>query len=163
MVTQTAPIKERSLSSAADSKNEAMAALLHGSAVTFRGKGVLILGPSMSGKSDLALRLIDAGAVLIADDQVWIRHEGDHLCAGPHDRLSGLINLRGIGIMRMPFEEGRLDLTVDLGQSDTALDPLPEPATASWFGVDLPKISLDPAASSAVARIRLVLDAERVF
>jgi serine kinase of HPr protein (carbohydrate metabolism regulator) len=143
--------------------NDVEAIFIHGAAVRFAGKGVLLLGPPASGKSDLALRLIDAGAMLIADDQVRIEARRDRLHAGPHDRLKGLINLRGIGILRLPFEEGPLDLAVDLVSSEAMSDPLPPPATASWLGVDLPKIGLDPKAASAVARIRMLLAAERVY
>ncbi|MEM8948438.1 MAG: HPr kinase/phosphatase C-terminal domain-containing protein [Pseudomonadota bacterium] len=136
---------------------------IHASAVRFQKKGVLLLGPSTSGKSDLALRLIDAGAVLIADDQVRLSLDGDRLHAGPPQILAGLIELRGMGIMRVPFEEGALDLVVDLKPAASAFDPLPEPASMSWLGVDLPKIELDATAPSAVARIKMALNAERVF
>ncbi len=122
-----------------------------------------MLGPSTSGKSDLALRLIDAGAVLIADDQVRLSLADDRLHAGPPKCLAGLIELRGMGIMRVPFEESLLDLAVDLKTPDTVVDSLPEPATVSWLGVDLPKIELDAAAPSAVARVKMALNAERVF
>lgn len=164
MVTQSAPTREPSLSTTdGDEKAETKAILLHGSAVRFCGKGILILGPSASGKSDLALRLIDAGAILIADDQVRITLEGNRLQAAPHDRIAGLISLRGIGIMRTPFVEAPLDLAVDLQSSDKVHDPLPNLTITSWLGVGLPKIALDSSAPSAVARIRLVLTAERAL
>lgn len=163
MVTQSAPIGKHVLPMTGAAKNSDIEAVfIHGAAVRLDGKGVLLLGPSASGKSDLALRLIDAGASLIADDQVRLEVRNDRLHAGPHDRLKGLINLRGIGILRLPFEEGLLDLAVDLISPEGLSDPLPPPKTASWLGVDLPKISLDPNAASAVARVRLVLAAERV-
>lgn len=126
------------------------------------GKGILLLGPSACGKSDLALRLIDAGAVLIADDQVRLGVEDGRLIAGPPASLAGMIELRGIGIMRVPFEPAPLDLAVDLDLQST-VEQLPEPETISWHGVDLPKIRLDARAPSAVARIKMVLRAERVF
>jgi hypothetical protein len=143
--------------------NDIEAVFVHGAAVRLGDKGVLLLGPSATGKSDLAIRLIDAGAKLIADDQVRIEARNDRLHAGPHERLKGLINLRGIGMLRLPFEEGPLDLAVDLASSDRRSDPLPPPATASWFGIELPKICLDPWAASAVARIRMVLAGERLL
>ena len=138
--------------------------LIHASAVRFSNKGVLLLGPSAHGKSDLALRLIDAGGVLIADDQVQLTIGSDHrLHAAPPACLRGLIELRGIGIMRVPFQEGRLDLAVELLPSTVATDHLPEPSVVSWLGLDLPKISLQADVASAVARIRMTLNAERVF
>lgn len=125
-------------------------------------KGILLLGPSASGKSDLALRLIDAGAALIADDQVHLVREDGRLLASPPARLAGMIELRGIGIMRVPYQPAPLDLAVDLVLPATA-EQLPEPETITYLGVDLPKIGLDARASSAVARIKMVLFAERVF
>lgn len=164
MVTQSAPIGNVTLPmTGANKSNDAQVILVHATAVQFAGKGVLLLGPSAVGKSDLALRLIDAGAILIADDQVKLEVRNQRLVAGPHERLKGLINLRGIGILRLPYQEGPLDLAVDLVSSDAVADPLPPPANVSWLGVDLPKIGLDPKAASAVARIRTVLVAERVF
>lgn len=150
-------------SSVSAGRDETSTELVHASAVRLSGKGILLRGPSTSGKSDLALRLIDAGAVLIADDQVRLSLVGDRLHAGPPACLAGLIELRGMGIMRVPFEEGLLDLVIDLQASSLAAEPLPEPATISWLGIDLPKIALDAAAPSAVARIKMTLNAERIF
>lgn len=149
--------------SSAGEQEEATSHLVHGSAVRLSGKGVLLLGPSTSGKSDLALRLIDAGAVLVADDQVRLRREGDRLQADAPVRLAGLIELRGIGIMRVPHGQAYIDLAVDLEPPDSSAEQLPEPAAAAWLGVDVPKIRLDARAPSAVAKIRMFLRAERVF
>ena len=145
-----------------DKGGDASALFVHGSAVQIMERGILLLGPSASGKSDLALRLIDAGAVLIADDQVGLVCENGRLLARPPARLAGMIELRGIGIMRVPYRSAPLDLAVDLELS-VAVEQLPEPETISYLGVDLPKIRLDARAPSAVARIKMVLGAERVF
>ena len=145
-----------------DKESDGSALFVHGSAVQLMDKGILLLGPSASGKSDLALRLIDAGAVLIADDQVGLVREDGRLLARPPARLAGMIELRGIGIMRVPYRSGPLDLAVDLERS-MAAEQLPEPETMSYLGVDLPKIGLDARAPSAVAKIKMVLSAERVF
>jgi hypothetical protein len=164
MVTPSAPIGKTALPKTGAAKNNNMQPVfVHGTAVLLGGRGVLLLGPSGSGKSDLALRLIDAGATLIADDQVKLEVRNDRLHAGPHERLRGLIDLRGIGILRLPFEEGALDLVIEIAGSDALSDPLPPPSTASWLGVHLPTFKLDPGAASAVARIRMLLSAERVF
>lgn len=90
--------------------------LLHATAVAINGAGVLLLGASGSGKSDLALRLIDRGAVLISDDGVLI-------CAGipvailrTAPNIAGMIEMRGVGILEMPFaDEVPLHLVVTLG------------------------------------------------
>jgi len=65
--------------------------------------------------------------------------------------------------MRVPFDVGELDLVIDLLPPGSATDPLPEPATSSWFGVTLPRVALDARAPSAVAKMRMILTAERVF
>ncbi len=153
----------RPVDAAGDGPADAQPLLIHASAVRFLEKGVLLLGRSASGKSDLALRLIDAGGRLIADDQVGLRSTGDRLTAEAPARLAGLIELRGMGIMRVPHSPGLIDLAVDLDASDRDEDRLPEARTLSFCGIALPTIGLDAQAASAVARIRLALEVERVF
>ncbi len=71
---------------------------VHASAVTIGDSGVLLRGPSGSGKSDLALRLIDGGARLVADDRVDIYQTRDGLMMAPPESLAGLLEVRGLGI-----------------------------------------------------------------
>lgn len=78
---------------------------IHASAVAINGQAVMLCGPSGSGKSTLAMRLIDAhGARLIGDDRLLISAAQDTLCVSPHARLVGLIELRGLGLLRLPYE-----------------------------------------------------------
>ena len=163
MTTPSRPVRTSSPTTSGPGSQPESGALIHASAVCFSGRGILLLGPSIAGKSDLALRLIDAGGVLIADDQVHLKRQGARLHGAPPDRLKGLIELRGIGILRVPFEEGLLDLAVDLLPSGASIEQLPEPATASWLGVHLPKVSLDARAPSTVAKLRMILTSERVY
>lgn len=163
MTTQSTPFKRSSKAASGVKSRHETVELIHGSAVFFQKKGVLLLGSSTVGKSDLALRLIDAGGMLIADDQVRLKRKGEQLHAGPPDRLKGLIELRGIGIMRVPFKERMLDLAVDLLPAGSSVDQLPEPMTASWLGLSLPKVMLDARAPSAVAKLRMILTSERVY
>lgn len=72
---------------------------VHATAVSVKGQGVLLVGPPGSGKSDLALRLIDRGATLVADDRVHLDSAG---CLHPPPALAGLIEVRGVGILSMP-------------------------------------------------------------
>ena len=72
---------------------------VHGTCIAIDGDGVLLRGPSGSGKSDLALRLIDSGAMLVGDDQLQLSRMGDQLIVRPPDLLSGQLEIRGIGIV----------------------------------------------------------------
>ena len=119
--------------------------LVHASCVDWCGTGVLIRGKSGAGKSDLALRLIDAGAVLVADDQVLLENK----TASAPARLRGLLEVRGLGIVRLPFiEKTTIALTVDLC-SAADIERLPD----RFDGV----MRLDAFCESAVAKIKLAL------
>jgi HPr kinase/phosphorylase len=90
---------------------------LHASCVAVDGRGLLILGPSGSGKSSLALQMIGLGAILVADDQVEVTRVGEALVAGAPSALAGLIEARGVGLLRAETVTGvPLHLAVDLGQ-----------------------------------------------
>ena len=100
---------------------------VHGTTVALDGAGVLIRGPSGSGKSDLALRLIDAGARLVADDQTELWRRGEAVLARSPATIAGQIEVRGIGILSLPhLDEVPLRLVVDLIAPD-AVERLPEP------------------------------------
>lgn len=127
---------------------------IHGTAVAIDGRGVLILGASGSGKSDLALRLIDRGATLIADDQVELTPRAGRLEACALAILHGRIEVRGIGIVDVDAARAPLALVIDL---DRAPDRLPEPAATCFHGVELPLIALTPFAASAPIKVELAL------
>ncbi len=122
---------------------------LHASCAARNGHGVLLLGSSGAGKSDLLLRLLDHGFSLVADDRVDIL---DGL-AQPPAALAGLLEVRGLGIVRLPFTPSvRLVLAVQLGQASRLPGPARHPETA------LPLVTIDPALCSAPARVGLALD-----
>lgn len=127
---------------------------VHGTAVAIGGRGVLILGASGSGKSDLALRLIDRGATLIADDQVELTARAGRLEACALAILHGRLEVRGIGIVDVDVSRAPLALAVDL---DGEPERLPEPAAISFHGVELPLIALAPFAASAPIKVELAL------
>lgn len=136
-------------------------ARLHASCVEIQNRGVLLLGASGSGKSDLAARLIDGGAVLVADDQVWLTREEDRLIARPAEALAGLIEVRGVGILRLPFRAAvPLALVVEL-EPGGEVPRLPDASRRSLLGIELPRLRLDPRKPSAAAIVRLALRAER--
>jgi HPr kinase/phosphorylase len=123
---------------------------VHGSCAARDGTGVLLLGPSGAGKSDLVLRLLDRGFVLVADDRVELA-EG---LAWPADGLAGLLEVRGLGIVRLPYAAPvRLALAVSLGGGGERL-----PSPARYAAADVPLLHLDAASPSAAAVIALALD-----
>jgi serine kinase of HPr protein (carbohydrate metabolism regulator) len=130
---------------------------IHATAVALDGVGVLLRGPSGSGKSDLALRLIDGGARLIADDQTVIVRRGGGLFAAPPAAIAGRLEVRGLGIMKLDFAaDMRLGAVFDL-LPHQAIERLPEPMTVELLNIKLPLARLDPAAPSAAAKVRLAV------
>jgi HPr kinase/phosphorylase len=122
--------------------------------------GVLLLGKSGSGKSDLALRLIAMGAKLVSDDRCEIFSDGDAILARPPRNIEGLMEIRGLGIVAVPFApEARIALVVQAAQP-AASARLPErrryepPAILSLpQNMRPPEIALDMHAPSAPAKI----------
>lgn len=128
---------------------------IHATTVAIDGRGVLIAGPSGSGKSDLALRLIDRGAVLVADDRTRVWRDGDRLFAGAPDTISGKLEVRGLGIVEMNWTS---DVPVALCVLlDEPPDRLPSPRTRKIAGIDLPELVIDPRPASAVIKVELAL------
>lgn len=130
--------------------------LVHATAVAIDGAAVLLRGPSGSGKSDLALRLVDAGARLVADDQTVLRRAGAHLLASAPATIAGLLEVRGVGIVRVAAAEGApLLLIVDLVPS-AEVERLPEARREIILGVPVPVFGLVPFEASAPAKLRLL-------
>lgn len=128
--------------------------LVHGTAVAIEGDVVLLRGPPGAGKSDLALRLIDAGARLVADDQVELRREAGQVMARAPAAIAGLIEARGVGILRVdPVAEAPLVLIVDLVPSGE-VERLPDDRTEDMLGLAIPVIALSPFEASAAAKLR---------
>ena len=131
--------------------------LFHGTAVLYRGFGILIRGPSGSGKSDLALRLIDDGADLIADDQVIIKSVGEILQLSSLDNISGLIEVRGVGVVRIKYVSGiPLGLIVDINPRKK-LKRMPITKKELIGNISIPVITINAFESSAVAKIKVFL------
>jgi hypothetical protein len=135
---------------------------IHATCIAIGKAGILLLGESGAGKSDLALRLIDGGARLVADDRTELYVARGGLCARAPSAIAGLIEVRGLGVIAVPF---RASIAVALAaRLGAAPERLPEPA----FYVPppplaparpVPQITLDAHAPSAPARIRLALTA----
>jgi len=129
--------------------------LVHGTVVAIEGEAMLLRGPPGAGKSDLALRLIDGGARLVADDQALLRRAGNHVLARAPAAIAGLIEVRGVGILHVdPADEAPLSLLVDLVRS-AEVERLPESRFEVVLGLPIPRIALAPFEASATAKLRL--------
>ncbi|HAA91023.1 MAG TPA: hypothetical protein DCE33_01170 [Rhodospirillaceae bacterium] len=130
---------------------------IHATTVAIDGKGVLFQGASGSGKSDLALRLIDDGAILVADDQTSLRaNDGTVLASAPAE-LTGRLEVRGIGIVEVPdLAEAPIKMAVLL-ETDGEIDRLPDPTWIKLCDVEIPQIALRAFEASAVAKLKQAL------
>jgi serine kinase of HPr protein (carbohydrate metabolism regulator) len=129
---------------------------VHASAVAIGGRAVLIGGLSGVGKSDLALRLIDRGAVLISDDYCDVRRTEGHARASAPATIIGKMEIRGVGIVEMETEQQvPIALFVDL---DRPPQRLPEPGeTRSLAGVAVPVLRLAGLEASAPLKVEAAL------
>ena len=146
-----------------------MTLLVHATCVALRPPGasagrawraVLLRGPSGTGKSDLALRLIEAGGRLVADDQTRLTRSGRGLIATAPAALANLMEVRGVGIMKLArgqvLARAPLSLLVDLVTADR-VERLPDPARETLLGIDVSVLALAPFEASAAAKLRLAL------
>jgi serine kinase of HPr protein (carbohydrate metabolism regulator) len=128
---------------------------IHATSVAIGDRGVLILGPSGAGKSDLALRLIDRGAVLVSDDYTQLTRSDGALVATAPARIAGQMEVRGIGIVDVAT---RPSCTVHLAvELDSTIERMPEAAGRSFLGAAVPLVRLDPAEPSAPIKVELAL------
>jgi HPr Serine kinase C-terminal domain len=135
---------------------------IHASCVAIGRHGVLLLGKSGAGKSDLVLRLIDQGAVLVADDRVILWTRNSVLHARAPQTIKGLLEIRGLGIVALPARaKVRVSLAVRLGREAARL-PRPafyQPPAPLAPVTPVPEILLDGRFASAPAKIRVALAA----
>jgi HPr kinase/phosphorylase len=130
---------------------------VHGTAVAIGEDAILVRGPSGAGKSDLALRLIDGGARLVADDQVELQRAAKHVLVRSPTAIAGLLEVRGIGIVHVePLVEAPLALLVDL-VSPEEVERLPEPSLEQVLGLAIRLITIAPFEASAAAKIRIAV------
>lgn len=130
---------------------------IHATVVSIDGNGVALCGPPGSGKSDLALRLIGNGAVLVTDDRCDLRVDGDTVVASPPSEIAGLLEVRGLGIYRLEFNsEAPVRLAVNVSDAET-IERLPEPAACTEWGTAVPSINLAPFEASAPDKVCMAL------
>jgi serine kinase of HPr protein (carbohydrate metabolism regulator) len=130
---------------------------LHASTVAIGGRAVMISGPSGSGKSDLALRLIDRGFALVSDDRTIVSKDGDALTTTSPETIRGKLEIRGIGIVAMPSVENvPLAMIVELTSDLTRLPD--DDRQRLILGVSIPLISVDAQTASAAAKVVIALN-----
>lgn len=129
---------------------------IHATAVAIKNRGILIMGPSGSGKSDLALRLIDRGATLISDDQVILSRQEEIAYLSPPVNIAGKIELYSLGIFDAPFvKDVPLSMIVKLN-TESERFPL-DCRSMPLLDLKFPFITLDGRISSAPIKVEMEL------
>ena len=130
---------------------------VHASTVALDGRAVLITGPSGSGKSDLALRMLDRGFTLVSDDQTIVKKDGSRLIASAPPTIAGKLEIRGIGIVEMQRSENvPVALIVEL---TSEIQRMPDDSRERpILGVGVPLITIDAMTASAPSKVAIALD-----
>jgi serine kinase of HPr protein (carbohydrate metabolism regulator) len=129
---------------------------VHASSVAIHGQAILIGGRSGTGKSDLALRLIDRGAVLVSDDYTHVRRVNGKAIASAPATIAGKIEVRGVGVVEMPASpDVPVALFIDLDRAPERLPDLDERRVVA--GVSIPTIGLDGHSASAPIKVEAAL------
>ena len=129
--------------------------ILHASCVSYQGNGLLIIGPSGSGKSSLALEMMALGASLVSDDRCVISENSDQLFAAPPESIAGLIEARGVGILKASYEPSvKVCAVLDLTKSES--ERLPERRSRQIMGVNIPCFLKTTSTPMAAAMMQLL-------
>jgi len=130
---------------------------VHASTVAIDGRAVLITGPSGSGKSDLALRLLDRGFTLVSDDQTIVKRQDGRLLASAPPTIAGKLEIRGIGIVDVDtLTDVPIALLVELASD---IQRLPDDSRERpVLGIGVPLVSIDAMTASAASKVALALD-----
>ncbi len=132
---------------------------LHATLIKIKSVGILLMGKSGSGKSDLALRLIEnKDAKLVADDIVIISQKGNAVYGAAADNLRGKLEVRGVGIISYPYvKQAKIDLIVHLSENAADIERMPVAHTESILGLEIKQIDLYAKENSAPDKIMAVL------
>lgn len=139
--------------------------MIHASCVAVDGRAALLCGVSGSGKSDLALRLLDRGASLVSDDYTLLRRAGDRLLASAPETIAGRMEVRGVGLVEwpaVPEAPVALYIALDCPAERMPVEPLP---TRVMLGIGIPILAVNALEASAPIKVelalRLLVDGER--
>lgn len=133
---------------------------IHATLISLNNKGILLIGESGSGKSDIALRMImEKGAKLVADDRVDIECINNKLIGSSPKEIEGLLEVRNVGISNFPFKsEVEIALCIELYPKQDQLERLPEDEYVDFLGVSVTKLKLYPFDCSILCKIVVKLN-----
>lgn len=121
------------------------------------------MGPSGSGKSDLALRIMDAGGSLISDDYTVLTVLNNQLVASPPENIKGMMEVRGVGLLRVPtIRSAIVDVLVSCSPKES-IERLPPVIHTEIEGIQCRQLHLYPFESSAVAKLRAFLQNQLTY
>ena len=129
--------------------------ILHAGLISLARRGVLITGPPGAGKSDLALRALEAGFQLVADDRTIVWTSAGRLFGRAPPAIAGLIEARGLDIVRTTFLP-LVEIVLVCACVET-VERLPEPGSETILGLAVPRIEIRPLEASAPAKLRYAL------
>lgn len=130
---------------------------IHSTSVVLDDNGILITGDSGSGKSDLALRLIDSGATLISDDITFCEKKIDRIILSCPSQTKGLLEVREVGIITVPFvEQIKLKMIVKLMNKE--LERLPRKKFSKLLGINIPLLTINGNNTSSVIKVKVKLN-----
>lgn len=130
---------------------------VHASCISLDGHGVLLRGPPGSGKSDLALRLMSAGAALVADDWTELVVRDGRVVAHSPPAIAGMLEVRGIGVVKLDYiAEAMIGLVVDLVAREQ-VERMPDREICMVGGLPVPRLALWPFEASAAAKVRVAV------
>ncbi len=125
--------------------------------VSVDGAGVFLLGSSGTGKSDMALRLINRGALLVADDRVQLARREGKILANPPPSIAGLLEIRELGIFRFPYaKDVAVSLVIRLEARGNA-ERLPYPEFYECMEINIPQITIYPFDVSAAVKVEMAV------